>query len=298
MIDHVESRDGFKIKFYGANNIDAATLATSLNGIVGTAKDISTELDPQSQVRLNVISTDVGCFEINLDTIVNTAASVFTRENMELARDLVLTFLNILLIKKLLKGKAPRSVSSYENSTEITSQDGDAITVQRKTARTFFQSPVLDNRTVNIFAALKYDKNRDDVEISDKEGGTVVRIHKDEYEVMAVKIVEEIEASRDKYTQVIETPLLLKKPDLLGKSKWGFVFNKVIEADMKDADFLTRVQKGEIKNIYAGVRIPVRMLIEVDLDEMKNPKGEPKYTILEVTGEIMEPAEEGHLFDL
>ncbi len=57
------------------------------------------------------------------------------------------------------------------------------------------------------------------------------------------------------------------------------------------------MHRGEIKQLYAGVKIPVKLLVEVELDEYKDPKGIPKYTVLEVTGDPIEPSINMNLFE-
>ena len=298
MEESIESRSSFRVKFYGADHIDASTLSTSLSNIVGTIGDISKETNPNSSAKLEVVSTQKGCFEISLETIIKFLPTIFNKENITIASQIIMMFLNILMIKKFLKGEPPKEITKENNKTKILNNVGESILVDRATAKTYFNSPTIDNRTVNIFNVLKLDKNRDDLLIESIDGKNRLKISKTEFESLSKNIVEEIQASKDIYTHVVELPLLLKKPDLLGKSKWGFVFNKIIEADIKDTGWLQRVQKGEIKNLYAGVRIPVKMLIEVGLDDLKNPKGEPKYSILEVTGDIIEPPQNGKLFDI
>jgi len=298
MNDLMESRSSFRVKFYGADHIDASTLSTSLSNIVGAIKDISSETSPNSTARLEVVSTQKGCFEIYLETIIKAIPSLFNQENLEIARDIVQIFLNIIMIKMFLGGHPPKKIESDKNETVITNNDDSKMVADRRTAKTFFNSPTIDNRTVNIFNVLKFDENRNDLVIESIEQDNTIRIRKDEFEKMSVKIVEKVLELSDRLTQTIEVSLLLKKPDLLGKSKWGFIFNKIIEAEIRDKEWLGRVQKGEIKNLYAGVKIPVRMLVEVDLDENKNPKGEPKYTIIEVLGDVIEPPQERKLFNL
>jgi len=92
----------------------------------------------------------------------------------------------------------------------------------------------------------------------------------------------------------------LKKPDLLGDSRWEFIFNKAIYAKIEDQDFLNKVHNGTIKNLYAGVKIPCLLQVEYDLDKNSDliPNSD-KYKILEITGDIVEPEEDGNvsLFD-
>jgi len=292
-----ESNSVFKVKFYGANNINATTLATSLNNIVGSVKDITKDLYPDADATLNVVSTKTGCFEIHLDTIIKYLPTIFDKDNIQIATNVIFTFLNILIVKKHLLGKPPKEIVSKDNSTQIKNQNDQSLSVPRNIAKIYFNSPVIDNRTINIFNSLKSDNNRDDLLIESSDGTTKIEFKKSEYDNMSVKIVEGIQSTQDVFTQVVEVSLLLKKPDLLGKSKWGFIYNKIIEAEIKDHEWLEQVQKGFIKNLYAGVKIPVKLLVEVDLDEFKNPKGEPKYSILEVTGEIIEPTEKQKSFE-
>lgn len=294
-VKYKESQDYFKIKFYGADNIDASTLAVSLNSVVASLKDISTEANPQSYAKLYVTSTQKGCFEILLSTVIKYTATLFTTENINLANTVLLIFLNSLLIKQHLKGQPPKEIKKDGDKRIVVNQNGENFETTKNITKTYFGSSVIDNRMVNIFYALNADENRDDVlfETKDKK----IRINKEEYGDMSVDIIKAIDEDKDLHTYEIEIPLLLKKPDLLGKSKWGFVFDKNIEAEIKDEEWISRVHKGEIKQLYAGVKIPVRLLVEVELDEYKDPKGLPKYTVLEVTGDPMEPPVNLKLFN-
>jgi len=293
--DYKESQDSFKIKFYGADNIDASTLAVSLNSVVDSLKDISSETDPQAYAKLYVTSTQKGCFEITLSTIVKYAVTLFTSDNINLANTVLLIFLNSLLIKQHLKGKPPKEIKKDGDKRTIVNKTGESFETTKNITKTYFGSSVIDNRMVNIFCALNADENRDDVLFETKENK--VRIKKGEYGEMSANIIEAIEESKDLHTYIIETPLLLKKPDLLGRSKWGFVFDKNIEVEIKDEAWIGKVHRGEIKQLYAGVKIPVKLLVEVELDEYKDPKGIPKYTVLEVTGNPIEPPVNMSLFD-
>jgi hypothetical protein len=256
---------------------------------------ISSETDPQAYAKLYVVSTQKGCFEITLSTIVNYAVTLFTTENINLANTVLLIFLNSLLIKQHLKGKPPKEIKKDGDKRNVVNQKGESFETTKNITKAYFGSSIIDNRMVNIFYALNADENRDDILFETKENK--VRIKKEEYGEMSVNIIEAIKEAKDLHTYTIETPLLLKKPDLLGNSKWGFVFDKNIEAEIQDETWIRRVHKGEIKQLYAGVKIPVKLLVEVELDEYKDPKGAPKYTVLEVTGEPIEPSVNMQLFN-
>jgi hypothetical protein len=85
----------------------------------------------------------------------------------------------------------------------------------------------------------------------------------------------------------------------MGDSKWGFYLNKNIDAEILDKGWLEKVRTRKIKNLYSGVKIPVKMLIEVELDDNGIPiKDSEKYKVLEVTGNIIEPLEQDGQLDI
>ncbi len=86
--------------------------------------------------------------------------------------------------------------------------------------------------------------------------------------------------------------LLVKNPDLLGDSKWQFIYNKNIEAKIEDELFLEKVRNRQIV-ILAGDKINCELEIEYDLTERLEiiPKSE-KYNIKKINGEIIKPEED------
>jgi len=90
----------------------------------------------------------------------------------------------------------------------------------------------------------------------------------------------------------ISVDLLVKKPDLLGDSKWQFIYNKNIEAKIEDELFLEKVRNRQIV-ILAGDKINCELEIEYDLTERLEmiPKSE-KYNIKKINGEIIKPEED------
>ena len=87
----------------------------------------------------------------------------------------------------------------------------------------------------------------------------------------------------------IMVDLLVKKPDLLGDSKWQFIYNKNIEAKIEDEDFLEKVRTRQI-TILAGDKINCEMEVEYDLSDRLEiiPKSE-RYNIKKINPEIIQP---------
>ncbi len=93
------------------------------------------------------------------------------------------------------------------------------------------------------------------------EGQDVVDV-----EVIDVSFSYKVPPAPTKMVQVISAELIVKKPDLLGSSKWEFVFDKNISATVEDTDFLSKIKNKEI-GFFCDDKVKAKMRIEVSLNE-------------------------------
>lgn len=147
---------------------------------------------------------------------------------------------------------------------------------------------------MNLKQAIKEGKLKEFIKEHLKEKGDkgkYVSINKEEYENMTSKVVDENSVAQTIIHGPINANLLLKKPDLLGNSKWEFMFlGKSIRAEIKDIEWLKKVHAGEITGFGSKVTIPVRIMIQYDVDvNYDTIPNTHKYTILKVTGDITQP---------
>lgn len=125
-----------------------------------------------------------------------------------------------------------------------------------------------------------------------KTSGAEIIINENSFENMKQVLVDENPIVKTIKQKPISVDLLVKKPDLLGDSKWQFIYIKNIEAKIEDELFLEKVRNREIV-ILAGDKINCELEIEYDLTERLEmiPKSE-KYNIKKINGEIIKPEED------
>jgi len=291
-----ESSSNFTFEFGGDDEIYAETLTSTINNIVSSLQLITTEEDPESYVKLKITSFSKGSFKIDLMAIINYIPTILTHDNIGSAKTIIDLLVSIIQIKKHLKGKKAKNVAYNSDEVIITNTDDEVLVKSKKTGVTYFNNEIIDAHIVNIFNIVKEDDGRSNIRIK-QDNIEKVKIEKAEFGMMAVRTVEKEEQKCAKtITQTINAELLLRKPDLLGNSQWGFVFNKYISATVKDDQWMKKVHTGQVRNLYAGVKIPVKMQIEFELDEMNNIiKDSDRYTVLEITGDIKEPEVDNQL---
>ena len=279
-----ESSVKLEIRYAGESEINAETLVTSLDGFIKLAKAITIGTDPESYAKIIVKPPKEGSFELILALVINEAHSLFTKENYNAAKTIAGNIRDILSLKKFLNGKKPKEIGDVKNgSILVTNEDGAKTTVAAGSATQYFNNSHFDNCVVQIFEPISSDPNRKDFELKSSDGKLV--IEKNHFKEMATKVVDETtQVSNQKHKQVVKVDLWVKKPDLVGNSKWGFVLDHNIEAEIIDHAFLEKVRKGTLK-FGAGSMLPCRLQIEVGLDD-KNEPLPAKYTVIEVTGDV------------
>jgi len=282
-----ESKCNFILKYGGKDEIDAETLSLSLNGVVKTIKSITSNEYPDTHTKLKIINLGRGSFEITLSTVIYYAQALLPMANMALK--VIDAYLSYIKIKHHLHGQQPKNIIYENNNAKIINKDNGTIIENVYITKNYFLNSTIDNLISDTFNPLLTDEDRTEFQIlyGDK---TKIDISKDEFINMSTSIVEKEKNYQKKGDTIENIELALKKPDLLGDSKWSFILDKVIEAEMEDKEFLDKVHSGIIRNLYAGVKIPVKLRIEQEFNEEGLLiKDTEKYFVEKVNGDIVEP---------
>lgn len=288
MTQFIESIENFKVSFGGKNSIDAELFTKTINNTIELVKASANAIEPSCFLRLEIKTNQDGSFETIIDAVVKYANDdLLTKDNVRLAIEVIGGFLAFLQIKQHLNGRKAKKIESNDKETAIQNQDNQIIKVQKEIGSAYFQNNKIDNIIVNQFTILT---DRSDYSIVTKNGK--VTINQKSYENMSQSVVDENPTAKTIRQKPIEVELLLKKPDLLGDSKWQFVYNKTIDAKIEDEDFLEKVRRGKI-SVRAGVKIPCLLEVEYDLsDRLDIIQKSEKYNIKKILGNIIEPDED------
>lgn len=282
-----EQRDNFIINFEGKDEIDVETFSQSIYGVISLMKITAAIHYPDTNVKLNIINLRKGSIEIDLSAIINYSIAI-----LPISLNIINIFFEYIKIKKHLKGEKPKNIiyKQNNNQAEIVNQYNEVLQEDSQVTKNYFNNCTIDNSINFIFTPLTKDNNRDGLKII-QNNETKIYISRDEFNNMTVSIVETVDNNKKVLNKIDYIGLPLKKPDLLGKSIWSFIYKeKTIDARVEDEKFIDDVHKGKIKNLYAGVKVPVQMRIEQDIDENKIPlKDTERYFIEKVKGEIIEP---------
>lgn len=272
--------------FEGENNIDINLLVNALNGIAETYRNVIYAKNHKANLELKIEAFNKGSFEVIINSVVSTIPTIAPVAPAVLSN--IKTFLDIIKFKKDLKVKRLKEIVSEGDKSKVINANGEMHYHNCDVTNIYINNRQIDKGLTELFTSLKLNKSRKAVRFKSNDEQVIVTDQ--EYQDMSNNIIEKPEVIITKFIENEGTEeLLLKKPDLLGESKWQFQYDgRIIDTVIQDKKFLQRVRKGEIKTLYAHVRVPVKMKIEIFMDD-KLEVVNRKYTILGVIGDIIEP---------
>lgn len=281
------------IYFGGNSSIDVSLFAKVIEETAFLIKTSANLIDPNCFIRMEIKANREGSFQTLLGLVTEVPLDFFN-SGANLAANTLGCFLYFFQIKHFLKGKAPQKVETKGNITEVT-QDEEVLKVPAVPGEAFFRDCRIDRSIVNISVGIS-ESDRDSFSLEANQEKFLVS--SEDFDLMKVSIFDDPRIEKTLKQKPVSVQLQVKKPDLIGNSKWEFVLNgKIIKAEIQDEQFLYDVRKANIRKLYAGVSIPCLLEMEMKLDERDHPIfGSEAYTILEITGEPIEPEEHADMF--
>ena len=258
--------DSLTLKFEGENVIDVQELLGYMSGFNCAYQAYLDSEYHSPSMRLQVVAIQQGSFELILQSVVALAPDLLT--NLPVALSSFKTLMEIIKLKKALKGKEPQKVENDGDQSKITNHEGEVTYHNCTVTNIYLNNPSIDEGLTKAFHALQVSSPRNAVHLTSGQHSLVVG--KDDYSNMAEHIISKV---NDDTTQVrtIETKLKIRKLDFIGDTMWSFVDenNKNLTATIEDENFSRKVKTGEIK-LSANDVLFVRLRIEAPVDKYMN----------------------------
>ena len=285
LIDLIKSESQFSFRFDGKSEIDAVLLSKTIIDIIELIKCAAIDECPDAEIKIQIINFRSGSFQVVFSTISEAVQGLYRPAAS--AGTLALKLINIvkgyLKIKKLLRGKQPRSIAeSDESNIVIESATGDKITVPTKSKEVIFKADI-DRYTIQI--SEKVMEHSPDNGFTIMSHDEVTEFTSEDVQIMSEPICTE--SDRFGKSEVI-ADLRIRKPDLLKNTSWQFIFlGKSINAKIIDDNFVKNIQSGKV-NFKSGCYIRAKLEITFYRDSMGEPiDGTEKYTVIHVFGGIV-----------
>lgn len=259
LMQKINPDDSFKLKYDGAlHQIDANVLINSLLQTTIIIQGINRHLDSGKNIQIKINALEKGSFIIGLNLIesaVNASQTIFTRENVDLAANIVTIFVGLLEVKQFLKGKDPVSSTKEGDDYVIESISGDVTIIKDNVFNIYINDPSIKEAISRNFDTINTDDSITGFEVIDRNEKSIFKADKTDFDELSV-ISEEFEGEDKLITE--SATLYIIRPSFDPTLKWDFYYKRnKISAKIKDADFYKRINDGE--------RFAKGDILEVDL---------------------------------
>lgn len=270
---YVMKKETLTLRFKGENDIDIETLSKSLDCVVAVLGKIAdSSLTENDFCKFKVKNIEKGSFMITIEQIVDMATVLFP-----LMPPILESFNSIVELKKNLGGQMPAEVIHEGNNTIVKSCVGNVTYIDNRTYNLYTRDSSIEKCLSELSKTISEDGERTGFSIAVTDDKTVKTVEMDKEDLMRTRNPIDVESLNGDITEQEATGVLtVRKPDLLGNSKWQFKFlGKTINADIEDENFLKKVKEKEISFPLAS-KLNAKMRVR-----LKN--GDPiSYTVIEV----------------
>lgn len=285
----IKSEAQFTFELEGDSYVDAVVLSNILNNTVDIVNQIVNG-DPDTYVKLRISKFETGSFDIVFQAIAEQVNTLMGTP-LTAASTLVNAMGGAFKIAKFLKGKKAKEVVHNDNSTTIINIEGNVLHVEGDVGKKYFENAKIENSVINIVNTVESDTVRPGFKIhtneTDKEKAEVIEFSRDDFSFVEPVVEKMLEEEEQYLENIMDVELIIRKPDLIGNSRWGFILDKYIEASIEDEDWLNNVRANNIK-FGRGMRLPVKLKVVVKLDKNGAPLPDPTYSIIKVTGDVID----------
>ena len=134
--------------FEGNSSVSVDLLVKTLSGVSESYESMVNSIDDSATLNLNVEAFKVGSFEIVFSSLVEYLPPML--QLFQEVTPTVKTFMEILKIKKDLKGQKPSSIENDGEKTKITNHAGETNYYNSKVTNLYINNPIIDRIVIGI----------------------------------------------------------------------------------------------------------------------------------------------------
>ena len=247
------------------SEIEGRTLGVSLLESVVVFEQIALEQKSYFNLGLRVRPFQSGSFDVPMDVYVMIVGTIFcAQEYLPLLRKSIEIYLELLKLKKLLKGTQPSEIVRSGERAIVKANDNSTINVHIGAVNIFQNNAAANAALERQFRQLDADETVERYEVRDSQRKVLFTSERTDFPAMSMN---PIAAHHDPCTETKRVDLYIRKPVLDNKvAAWRFVHDgNDVSATMQDHDFLQRVAQGE--TFAMGDRLEADMQLKQQYDE-------------------------------
>lgn len=224
------------------HEIDAKTLALSLETLNEVIDEINGQLQTGKKIELKVKALQDGSFEVNLDIVQLTDDNILTGNATSHISQIITLINKLVEIGIFLDEKPPIDIKTSDNMVILVNHVSNEYMIDKESFDIFTKNDYLSDLVRKHFLMLNDDDKITSFTIIDDEEKPVVSINKNAFRKIAVsRLMQKEEKVITDIAHLTVFKIVFDK-----KYKWEFIYKgHKISATITDLEFYKQIDQGE-----------------------------------------------------
>lgn len=236
----------FKIVFDSEKHeVDVETLIGCLMHTSNIVQEVNRSLGTEKKIEVKIKALEKGSFEVHIELVEKLLYSIFSRENLTVASEIVSVVGGLYGFANWLKGRKPSKIENKGDEVEITNDKDEKTIININVYNIFNENKAVRDNIAKQFSVLEKSEYIEGFKFESNEIST--RISEEDFSAVATKFDTLNNENKEPIREILTNrKILIIRPSFDKDLKWDFVFEgQKLSAKMEDKAMIHIINQGE-----------------------------------------------------
>ena len=236
----------FKIVFDSEKHeVDVETLIGCLMHTSNIVQEVNRSLGTEKKIEVKIKALEKGSFEVHIELVEKLLYSIFSRENLTVASEIVSVVGGLYGFANWLKGRKPSKIENKGDKVEITNDKDEKTIININVYNIFNENKAVRDNIAKQFSVLEKSEYIEGFKFESNEVST--RISEEDFSAVATKFDTLNNENKEPIREILTNrKILIIRPSFDKDLKWDFVFEgQKLSAKMEDKAMIHIINQGE-----------------------------------------------------
>lgn len=236
----------FKIVFDSEKHeVDVETLIGCLMHTSNIVQEVNRSLGTEKKIEVKIKALEKGSFEVHIELVEKLLYSIFSRENLTVASEIVSVVGGLYGFANWLKGRKPSKIENKGDEVEITNDKDEKTIININVYNIFNENKAVRDNIAKQFSVLEKSEYIEGFKF--ESNGISTCISEEDFSAVATKFDTLNNENKEPIREILTNrKILIIRPSFDKDLKWDFVFEgQKLSAKMEDKAMIHIINQGE-----------------------------------------------------
>ena len=208
-------------------------------------QEVNRSLGTEKKIEVKIKALEKGSFEVHIELVEKLLYSIFSRENLTVASEIVSVVGGLYGFANWLKGRKPSKIENKGDEVEITNDKDEKTIININVYNIFNENKAVRDNIAKQFSVLEKSEYIEGFKFESNEIST--RISEEDFSAVATKFDTLNNENKEPIREILTNrKILIIRPSFDKDLKWDFVFEgQKLSAKMEDKAMIHIINQGE-----------------------------------------------------